>query len=247
MEGPPGSPEDNSVTLRNWYSRARNHLGLVVAGLLAAFYVVNVMVTSNGSIETARALIAETSPAAVAFGVAAAAALPFCMICLGILPAVVYYTSGSRFWSVLTYVLFFAVGLFIPLVSLAQFTVISLLNFLIAVVTRSISNHRWTLDLRVIGFVVVTTYAILGGSVGIWLPAQTLQTSDGETTTVFVLNESDRDIVVLRNADRAVVRVARDDVDSLTFCADESLWTSRSLAQRWGSVPSPDYPPCVDS
>ncbi|HEY6737661.1 MAG TPA: hypothetical protein VI076_02340 [Actinopolymorphaceae bacterium] len=214
----------------DWREHAGATVGLLSLGAIAG----RLLIVSDFSAETARAIIQETGAVNVGLG-AVLELLPFVSAFawgVGIVMQLDSYqkqsTSPVR-WVVLALVSMVGAGL-APIAYVVCFLVLALLIWQWGQAAEFLSE-RWQLLQGPVMALIATaiafmlTYGI--GSRALWLPAERLEIRGEPALVGYVLSEEDGRVTILRDQPRTVLRVDEDQVRKREICTieqDRSDW-----------------------
>lgn len=99
-----------------------------------------------------------------------------------------------------------------------------------------------------IGLIIAGVLLILLVTPNPWMPSERIEPQRGEPFTAYVLKDSDNEYVLLRNEQRAVMRMPRDDVRLRELCRrpQQEDWSlrQRPLGPTLFDIERPSYRPC---
>ena len=239
----------------NWLEHVGAAIGLFSLTAIAA----RVLIVSDYSSDTARALIQETGAVNVGLG-AMVELLPVVAGFLWSVGVVVQLhlafrrqqASTPAQWMGLAVMTTVAAGL-APLMYLASFLVLSLLMWQASAPNQT-PNRGWSL--RGPWMAVVATFMALMLMYGIasrtpWLPAERIDLQGRPQLTAYVLAEDHGTLTVLRERPRTVTRIDRDLVEDRAICLIEgeeppawAAWGQYPLARLVSAGTEPEYPAC---
>ena len=218
-------------TRQEWHSS--ESVGVVASVAAFALFAIKLMAVSHGSVNTAKALLQTSSLGESLLGVALSGFIP--IACAGafvyaLLRLAYAHAEGNDAWPWLAWalVLVFVIGF---LISIAWAVAGSVLLCGLLLLRRRLRSEVGVSLRRVLALAALVPAAVLLIDDSVWLPYERFDRA-GPDIVGYTVAETDDVLVVLRDRDRVIQRIAVSELSDREYCVpDYESWFGWSFSE----------------